>query len=124
MRRHNDNVASGLLPGHNAESRHVITLLRAGCVYWPVNQIARTSCETGVSMRCIVERIPVSSSNLAYVGYDTESLTLEIGFRNGSVYQYFQVPIDLYRGLLSAASHGSYFDAHIKKGGFPYKRVK
>lgn len=71
-----------------------------------------------------MERIPVSSSDIASVGYDTASMVLEIEFRTGSVYQYFQVPLDIYRGLLSAASHGRYFDVYIKKGGFGYKRLK
>jgi hypothetical protein len=71
-----------------------------------------------------MNRVPVSSSNLASVGYAAESKTLEIEFQNGSIYQYFNVPKNIYSGLMSAASHGSYFDAYIKKGGFAYKQVK
>lgn len=70
-----------------------------------------------------MQRIPVSSSNLASVGYDTVSQTLEIEFLNGSVYQYFRVPAHLYHSLMSAASHGSYFSAYIKNGGFAYRKI-
>jgi hypothetical protein len=71
-----------------------------------------------------MNRVPVSSSNLVSVGYDSESKVLEIEFQSGSVYQYFNVPANIYSGLMSAASHGRYFDAYIKKGGFAYKQVK
>ena len=33
-----------------------------------------------------MERIPVESSNLASVGYDSDSLTLEIEFNSGGIY--------------------------------------
>jgi hypothetical protein len=71
-----------------------------------------------------MNRISVSSSNLVSVGYDVEDKTLEIEFQNGSIYQYYGVPERIYRGFMNAASHGSYFDAYIKKGGFAFKQIK
>ncbi len=71
-----------------------------------------------------MERIHVSSSNLVSVGYDAESRVLEIEFTSGAVYQYFDVPPHLYSGLISATSHGQYFSAYIRKGGFAYRQVK
>lgn len=41
-------------------------------------------------------RDPVSSSNIASIGYDPGSETLEIEFTNGSIYQYFNVPAGLH----------------------------
>jgi hypothetical protein len=70
-----------------------------------------------------VQRTAVSSSNLASVGYDAASQTLEVAFLGGGIYQYFGVPAAVYHGLMSAASHGSYFDAHVKKGGYHYQKV-
>ena len=61
-----------------------------------------------------MDRTPVSSSNLASVGYEPTSLTLEIEFRNGSVYQYFDVPEFEFRGLMQANSHGTHFGANIR----------
>ena len=71
-----------------------------------------------------MNRVPVSSSNLSSVGYDPATATLEIEFLNGGVYQYFNVPAFIHAGLMSAGSHGSYFDAHIKKAGYSYRRVR
>ncbi len=71
-----------------------------------------------------MQRAPVSSSNIAAIGYDLTHEVLEVEFHVGSIYQYLGVPEVLYRGLMAASSHGSYLDAHIKKGGFRYKRVR
>jgi len=70
-----------------------------------------------------MERIPVQSSNLASVGYDPGTMTLEIEFLNGSVYQYFGVPESVYAGLLNAPSKGRYLDQFVKKAGYSYARI-
>jgi len=69
-----------------------------------------------------MDRIPVTLSNLASVGYDSSSQTLEVEFRNGSIYQYFGVSPDIYEGLLNAPSKGSYFYQRIRNV-YPYSRV-
>ena len=61
-----------------------------------------------------MERVPVSSSNLVSVGYDPESLTLEIEFNHGSIYQYYEVPDHIYDELLGSDSLGSYLHHNIK----------
>ena len=66
--------------------------------------------------RKVVEmiRTPVSSSDLASVGYDPRKQLLEVEFHSGGTYQYSNVPADVYEGLMQAGSHGRYFHAHIK----------
>ena len=71
-----------------------------------------------------MERTPVVSSNLAAVGHDIVRNILEVEFRTGSIYRYFGVPRSVYDGLMAAASHGSYFDAHVKKAGYRYEKVR
>jgi hypothetical protein len=71
-----------------------------------------------------MNRTPVISSNLASVGYDSRQQILEIEFNSGSIYQYFNVPVHIYNGLMSADSHGRYFDANIKKAGYGYRRIR
>lgn len=68
--------------------------------------------------------IPVSSSNMQSVGYDKSTQTLRVGFLNGGLYDYHSVPESHYTSLMSAASHGSYLDAHIKKGGYPCTKLR
>ena len=66
-------------------------------------------------------RIPVTSSNIASVGYDQATSTLEIEFLNGTIYQYFDVPQSVFDAFLSAQSAGQYFNAQIK-GSFRYAK--
>ncbi|RJP47510.1 MAG: KTSC domain-containing protein [Desulfobacteraceae bacterium] len=61
-----------------------------------------------------MNRTPVQSSNVASVGYDSDSLTLEVEFTNGTVYQYFDVPTLEYENLIIAESVGSYLNQNIK----------
>jgi hypothetical protein len=70
-----------------------------------------------------VQRQEVSSSTIRSIGYDFETFTLEVEFASGHVYQYFDVPDAVYAGLMAAPSHGKYLDAHVKKGGFRYRRI-
>ena len=61
-----------------------------------------------------MDRRVVTSSNIHSVGYDPAALTLEIQFRKtGDIYQYFDVPAHIHRGLMDANSHGKYFHRHI-----------
>jgi hypothetical protein len=71
-----------------------------------------------------MNRIPVSSSNILSIGYASEEKVLEIEFRNGSIFQYLNVPNNIYSGLMNARSCGRYFDAYVKKGNFEYKQIK
>ena len=69
-----------------------------------------------------MEMQPVSSSNLAAVGYDYDTATLRIEFIKSGCYDYFGVPSDVYEGLLIASSKGIYFDQFIKKAGYSYAK--
>jgi len=70
-----------------------------------------------------MKRIPLSSSNLAAVGYDPQTKTLEVEFKNGSIYQYNQVSERIYAELMNADSHGRYFNANVKNAGYAFKRI-
>lgn len=61
-----------------------------------------------------MERTPVSSSNLSSIGYEQETSTLEVEFNHGGIYQYHEVPEDVFDSLMQAGSHGIYFNANIK----------
>jgi hypothetical protein len=66
-------------------------------------------------------RRPVSSSNVASIGW--EDGTLEVEFRSGHLYQYDDVPEEEYERLLGAGSVGRYLNAHII-GSFNEHRIK
>jgi hypothetical protein len=68
-------------------------------------------------------RTSVSSSAMRSVGYDQASNILEIEFSGGEVYQYFNVPAEVYRGLIAAESHGRYFHQHVRNAGYQYQKM-
>ncbi|MEO4053411.1 KTSC domain-containing protein [Solibacillus sp. CAU 1738] len=68
--------------------------------------------------------VPVSSSNLASVGYDINTQTLRVSFIGGGLYDYHQVPTHHHQGLMSAISKGEYLDTYIKKGGYRFTKLR
>jgi hypothetical protein len=69
-----------------------------------------------------MNRIPVSSSNVASVGYEDASSTLEIEFLGGAVYQYFDVPRAVFDGLLQAQSVGAFIHQQVR-GVYRYAKA-
>lgn len=69
-----------------------------------------------------MKRQSVESSNLASVGYDAENEILEVEFKHGGVYQYFDVPENVYKELMNADSHGVYFSSNIRND-YEYQKV-
>lgn len=60
-----------------------------------------------------MEREQVSSSNVKSIGYDINTSILEVEFKNGRVYQYFNVPINVYNALINSSSIGKYLNSNI-----------
>lgn len=57
---------------------------------------------------------PITSSNLAGIGYDRERQLLAIQFKSGAIFYYADVDLDLATALYTAGSRGSYYSKHIK----------
>ena len=62
-----------------------------------------------------IKRIPVESSALATVGYSRRLRALEIEFRNGAIYRYFDVSPSIYSALLDAPSKARFYDHNIRR---------
>jgi hypothetical protein len=62
-----------------------------------------------------MNRISIDSSNLASVGYDPGSMILEVEFKKGTCYQYFDVPQSIYDEMMASPSKGTYLNTVIKK---------
>ncbi len=68
------------------------------------------------------EMHPVSSSNIAAVGYDSENQSVYVQFLNGSTYAYKGVPEHEFENLRTASSVGSYLNRNYKNV-YPYERA-
>ncbi len=69
-----------------------------------------------------MDRYSVASSNIASIGYDAPSQTLEVEFLSGTIYQYFGVPENIYDELTQAGSKGRFLNTYIKNA-YGYSRV-
>lgn len=63
-----------------------------------------------------------SSSNVARISFESSSLTLEVEFLNGSVYQYYNVPQNVWEDFKNAGSKGQFIHQNLK-GLYRYARV-
>lgn len=76
-------------------------------------------------------RISVYSSQIASIGYDLESQSLDVelkGFKPGqptTVYRYSNITPKMHSDLVNAESIGRFFNAEIKKypGSFPFRKL-
>jgi hypothetical protein len=69
-----------------------------------------------------IERQPVVSSDIAAIGYDAGTETLEIEFKATGVYRYFSVPATVAEEFQHTPSPGKFFLQHIK-GKYAWEKV-
>ena len=65
----------------------------------------------------------VLSTELEWIGYEHKTNILQVEFIEGRVYQYQNVPVEVYEAFLIASSYGKFFEEKIK-GCFPYRKIK
>ncbi len=61
-----------------------------------------------------MQRTGVLSGTIMSVGYEAATLTLELEFTSGEIFQYFHVPLTTYIGLMNAASKSDFYLHNIK----------
>ena len=64
--------------------------------------------------RMALERRQLRSTAISLVEYDDEDQTMSVTFSNGRTYDLVGVPPDLFEGLCSASSAGSYFNTMLR----------
>lgn len=63
----------------------------------------------------VSKRTEVESTYLRGVSYDSSSQVLEVELRRGDIYQFIDVPPEVYTDLMNAPSHGKYFNTNVKE---------
>lgn len=63
-----------------------------------------------------MELIPVESSHIVAIGYDPDNARLEIEFKGGTAYEYYDVPQSVYDCLMASDSKGGFCHQNIYKG--------
>ncbi|WP_319536876.1 KTSC domain-containing protein [uncultured Vibrio sp.] len=68
------------------------------------------------------EQNPSSSSAIKSIGYSKISNILDVKFKHGGVYRYFDVPVGTWENFYKSTSHGRYFNTHIRDN-FSYEKI-
>lgn len=68
-----------------------------------------------------MERKQIISSNIKSIGYDSSLSLLEIEFNKGGLYQYHNVPTNIFNSLMRTTSKGTFFHQFIERN---YRCVK
>jgi len=71
----------------------------------------------------IPQQATFDSSVLASAAYDGPQSMLQLAFRSGSLYRYFDVDCNVWEALLAAESKGTFFH-HAIRGRFRFARLK
>ena len=64
----------------------------------------------------------IESTNLTKTDYDTISKKLIVEFKNGTLYEYEEVPHQLYTQFRMSQSQGSFFSKNIEKN-YKFKKL-
>jgi hypothetical protein len=67
-------------------------------------------------------RLSVASTTLVAVAYSADQSHLELEFRDGTAYRFFDVPASCFQQLLASDSKGGYFNSNIRNR-FRHQRV-
>ena len=60
------------------------------------------------------ERIPTKSTTILSAGYNSDERTMDLEFRDHSVYRYFEVPDDVFVDLVVAGRTGAFVKDHVR----------
>lgn len=69
--------------------------------------------------------ISIQSENVRAAGYDEASMVMTVQFENGTLYEYYGVPTNLWTSFIAAQPHpwGQVGFPRLVQGGIPYKRI-
>jgi len=69
--------------------------------------------------------ISIQSDNVRAAGYDETSMVMTVQFDNGALYEYYEVPADLWTAFVAAQPHpwSQVGYPRLVQGDIPYKRI-
>jgi hypothetical protein len=71
-----------------------------------------------------MKMIPLESVDIVAVGYDTSGRILEVELKSGASFEYYDVPPEVYDGLINAQTPYHFFKKRIYKGPYEWKQLK
>ena len=75
---------------------------------------------------CNGQLISIQSDNVQAAGYDVNSMTMTVQFKNGYTYEYYGVPAELWNSFIAAQPHpwSQVGNPRLVQAGVPYRRIR
>ena len=104
--------------------RNALVQAQASAVAKPVVRLPKGVSWVTLPLKTIT-MYEVNSSNVELIGYDEETSTLYVKFHSGDMYEYDNVPQQIWNGLRDADSKGSYVHWFLKinDSDYTYRKV-
>ena len=87
--------------------------------------ISRSEIRSNEEIGTDGQLILIQSDNVRAAGYDFSSLVMTVQFDHGAIYEYYDVPPDLWTSFIAAQPHpwSQVGYPRIVQGGIPYMRI-
>jgi hypothetical protein len=88
-------------------------------------EISRSEIRSIAEIGTKGQLIQIQSDNVRAAGYDAASLVMTVQFDNGAIYEYYDVPPDLWTSFIAAQPHpwSQVGYPRLVQGGIPYMRI-
>lgn len=70
-----------------------------------------------------LKRVPVQSRILKSIAYDEPLHVMEVEYQTGSIYRYYEIPVEVYKAMFSERSPGSFWNSFLKANRVRSKKV-
>jgi hypothetical protein len=105
----------------------VIIILISGCstqsdgLVQPSAPVSEAPVSSGTSGQLI----SIQSDNVSAAGYDEISMVMTVRFKNGALYEYYQIPLSLWNSFLEAQPNPWSLIGYpqLVNGGYSYRRI-
>jgi len=74
-------------------------------------------------MAFLMQSVVMPSSVVRYFQYEPASLRLRVYFLSGAIYDYMDVPEEVYLKMRQSRSKGSFLNKHVK-GKYQFEKIK
>jgi hypothetical protein len=68
-----------------------------------------------------MEMVPIDSDGVRAIGYDPATQTMHVEFETGALFEYYEVPPDVYQTFMASSAKGSFVSQVLEPG---YRSVR
>jgi hypothetical protein len=109
--------------------RRVLVLLLLAALLTGCSDVTEVSSSPQIEAQTVVgtngQLISIQSDNVQAAGYDANSMTMTVQFKNGYIYEYYGVPAELWESFVAAQPNpwSQVGNPRLVQAGVPYRRI-